>query len=84
MRLMHGLLKITQFFMNFIALWSQNKSPAPQSRQFLNRSLFRSLPMILNLGQQACSHGEAFEGSSPKFLLCPQIFLLPEKIVLKI
>jgi len=40
MRLMDGLLKKTQFFMNFSALWSQNESPAPQSRQFLNRSLF--------------------------------------------
>jgi len=43
MRLMHGLLKIMQFFMNFIALWSQKESPAPLSHQFLNRSLFRSL-----------------------------------------
>jgi len=50
MRLMAGLLKITLFFMNFSALWSHNESPAPQSRQFLNRSLFLSLPMILNLG----------------------------------
>jgi len=45
-----GLLKITQFFMNVIALWPQKESPAPQSCKFLNQSLFRSLPMILNLG----------------------------------
>jgi len=69
MRLMDGLLKITQFFMSFIVLWSQNVCncsvtggersrkqqmtnccPAQQSCQFLNRSLCRSLPMILNLG----------------------------------
>jgi len=34
MRLMDGLVKITQFFINVSALWSQNESPAPQSRQF--------------------------------------------------
>jgi len=35
----------------FMALWSQNgRFQTPQSCQFSNRSLFRSLPMILNLG----------------------------------
>jgi len=66
--------------MNFIALWSQNESPAPQSRQFLNHSLFRSLPMILNLGQQACSIRGQF---SPKFLLCPPNFFVTRKICFK-
>jgi len=50
MTLVDRLLKITQFFVNFIAQWSQNESPSPQSRQVFNRSLLQSLPMILNLG----------------------------------
>jgi len=67
--------------MNLIALWSQNESSAPQSRQFLNRSLFRSLPMILNLGQQACSHGGAFGSSSPKISFVPPKFSCYQKNV---
>jgi len=53
MRLMDGLLKdnaVLRELYRSVALWSQNESPAPQSRQFLNRSLLRSLPMIMNLG----------------------------------
>jgi len=43
-RLMHGLLKLTQFCVSFIVLWSQNgRFQKPQRCQFLNRSLFRSL-----------------------------------------
>ena len=50
-RLIHGLVKIRQFCMSFIALWSQNRSfQTPQSCQFLNRSLFQSLPIVMNLG----------------------------------
>ena len=48
-RLVHGLVKLTQFCVNFIALWLQNGSfQTPQSCQFLNRSLFPSLPMVVN------------------------------------
>ena len=48
---MHRLLKLTQFCVSFIALWSQNgRFQTPQSCQFLNRSLFRSSPMFPNLG----------------------------------
>jgi len=40
-RLIHGLVKLTQFCVSFIVLWSQNGSfETPQSCQFLNRSLF--------------------------------------------
>jgi len=50
-RLIHGLIKQTQFCVNFIALWSRNGSFQTQrSCQFLNRSVFRSLPMVTNLG----------------------------------
>ena len=50
MRLIHGLVKLTQFCVSFIALWSQNGSfQALQICQFSNRSLFRSLPMVMNL-----------------------------------
>jgi len=49
-RLIHGLLKQTQFCVRFITVWSQSGSfQTPQSRQFLNRSLFRSLPRVMNL-----------------------------------
>ena len=49
-RLIHGLVKLTQFCMSFTALWSQNENfQTPQSCQFSNRSLFRSLPMVINL-----------------------------------
>jgi len=51
MRLIHGLVKLTQFCVSFIALWPQNGSfQTPQRCQFSNRSLFRSLPMVMNLG----------------------------------
>jgi len=50
-RLIHGLVKQTQFCVSFIALRSRNGSfQIPQSCQFLNRSVFRSLPMVMNLG----------------------------------
>jgi len=50
-RLMHGLVRLTQFCVTFIALLSQNGSfQTPQSCGFLNRSLFRSIPMVMNLG----------------------------------
>ena len=46
-----GLIKQMQFCVSFIDLWSQNGSfQTSQSCQFLNRLLFRSLPVILNLG----------------------------------
>jgi len=42
-RLMHGLEQQTQYYVSFIALWSQNGSvQTPQSWQFSNRSFFRS------------------------------------------
>jgi len=45
------LVTLTQFCVSFIAGWSQNGSfQTPQSCQFSNRSLFRSLPMVPNLG----------------------------------
>ena len=48
-RLVHGLVKLSQFYMSFIALWSQNGSfQTPQSCHFSNQSLFRSLPMVMN------------------------------------
>ena len=44
-RLLHGLVKQMQFRVSIIALWSRNGSfQMPQSCQFLNRSVFRSLP----------------------------------------
>jgi len=49
--LIHGLVKLTQFCVSFIALWAQNGSfQTLQSCQFSNRSLFLSLPMVMNLG----------------------------------
>jgi len=51
-RLIHGLVKLTQFCVKFIALWSQNGSlQTPQSCQLLNLSLFQSLPMVINQGR---------------------------------
>ena len=47
-RLIQRLAKQTQVCVSFITLWSQNESF--QSCQFLNRSLFLSLPMGMNLG----------------------------------
>jgi len=45
------LVMLTQFYVSFIALWSQNRSfQSPRSCQFLNRSLFWSSPMLINLG----------------------------------
>jgi len=45
------LVMLTQFCVSFIALWSQNGSfQTPQSCQFSNRSLFRSLLVVVNLG----------------------------------
>jgi len=45
--LIHGLVKQTQFCVNFIALCLQNGSfQTPQSCQFSNQSLFRSSPMV--------------------------------------
>ena len=50
-RLIHGLAKLTHFCVSFAALWQQNGSfQTPQSCQFSNRSLFRSLPRVVNLG----------------------------------
>jgi len=50
-RLINGLAKQTQFCVSFNALLSQNRSfQTPQSCQFWNRSLFRSSPMVMNLG----------------------------------
>jgi len=49
-RLIHGLVKLTQFCVSFIALCSQNGSfQTRQSCQFWKRSLFRSSPMVMNL-----------------------------------
>ena len=49
-RLKHGLVKQTQFFVSFIAPWWRNGSfQRTQSFQFLNRSLFRSSPVVINL-----------------------------------
>ena len=56
-RLIHGLVKLTQFRVLrdlYHSLWSRNRSfQTPQSSQFLNWSLFRSLPslsMVMYLG----------------------------------
>ena len=52
-RLIHGLVKQTHLCASIISLWSQNGSfQAPQSCQFLNRSLFRSSAMVMNLDQR--------------------------------
>jgi len=49
--LIHGLVKQTQFCVSFIALWLRNGSfQTPQSCQFLNPSVFRSLPMVMDCG----------------------------------
>jgi len=49
-RLIHGLVKQTQFCVSFIALWWRNWSfQTPQSCQFSNRSLLRSSPVVMNL-----------------------------------
>jgi len=49
--LMHGYVKQTQFCVSFIAPWRRNGSfQRTQSFQFLNRSLFRSSPVFINLG----------------------------------
>jgi len=48
--LIHGLVKQTQFCVSFIAPWWQNGSfQRTQSFQFLNRSLFQSSPVVMNL-----------------------------------
>ena len=51
-RLIHRFVKQTLFWLSFIALWSLKVelSLTPQSCQFSNRSLFRSSPMVMNLG----------------------------------
>jgi len=50
-RLIHGLVKLMAFYVSFIALWSQYGSfRTPQSCQFLNQSLFQSLPLVMDLG----------------------------------
>jgi len=48
----HGwIAKVNAVLHELIALWSQNGSfQTPQICLFFNRFLFRSLPMILNLG----------------------------------
>ena len=47
----HGLAKLTHFCVTFTPLWHQNGSfQTPQSCQFSNRSLFQSLPRVMNLG----------------------------------
>jgi len=49
--LIHGCVKQTQFCVNFIAPWTRNGSfQRTQSFQFLNRSSFRSSPVVINLG----------------------------------
>jgi len=49
-RLIHGLVKQTQFCVSFIDMCLQNRSfQTPQSCQFLNRSLFQSSSMVMNL-----------------------------------
>jgi len=48
--LIHGLLKQTQICMRFIAPWWRNRNfQRTQSFQFLNRSLFRSSRVVMNL-----------------------------------
>jgi len=50
--LIHVLVKLTQFCVSFIALWSQNASfQTLQICQLLNRSLFQSLPKVMNQGR---------------------------------
>ena len=50
-RLIHGLVKLTHFCVSFTALWQQNGSFQTLQRcQFSYRSLFRSLPRVMNLG----------------------------------
>ena len=50
-RLIHVMVKLTQFCVNFIALWWQNWSlQTLQSCQFLNQSFLRSSPVVINLG----------------------------------
>jgi len=50
-RMIHGLVKQTQFCVSFIAPLSRNESfQTPQRCQFLNGSVFRSLPIVMNLG----------------------------------
>ena len=49
-RLMHGLVKLTQFCVSFIALWWRNGCfQRPQSFQLFNRSFFPSSPVVMNL-----------------------------------
>ena len=49
-RSIHRLVQLRQFCVRFIALWSQNGiCQTPQSCQFFNRSLFGSLPAVMNL-----------------------------------
>ena len=49
--LIHGYVKQTQFCVSFTAPWWRNGSfQKTQSLQFLNRSLFRFSPMVINLG----------------------------------
>jgi len=48
--LIHGLLKQTQICVSFIAPWLRNGSfQRTQSFQFLNRSLFRSSPVVMKI-----------------------------------
>jgi len=48
-RLIHGLVKQMQFCANFIDPWLRNGSfQRPRCFQFLNRSLFRSSPVVMN------------------------------------
>jgi len=48
-RLIHGLVKQTQFCVSFIARWLRNgRFQRTQSFQFLNLSLFRSSPVVIN------------------------------------
>jgi len=49
-RLIYRLVELTQFWVSFFALLSQNGSfQTPQSCHFLNRSLFPSFLMVMNL-----------------------------------
>ena len=48
--LIHGLVKQTQFCVSFIAPWWRNRGfQTTQTFQFLNLSLFRSSPVVMNL-----------------------------------
>jgi len=50
-RFIYSSANQTQFCVSFIALWSQNGSfQTPQIFQFSNRSLFRSPPVVMSLG----------------------------------